>query len=94
MIFDRRTRAIAPRIVLAIAGAATALTVGAADASARNGAPWCANLSGHGLDDCNYYTFEQCLVTVHGLGGSCARNPRVMPVENGRPLRKHRRRYR
>jgi hypothetical protein len=75
--FDIRLALAASLIAIAAFGAADS-----ADASVRGRAPWCGNLSGHGLDDCNYFTFDQCRVSVHGLGGFCSRNP---AVANGLP---------
>jgi uncharacterized protein DUF3551 len=95
MNFVRAARGLAPRMVIAFAFVAmTAVTDGNAQWSDRGRAPWCGNLAGHGLDDCNYYTLGQCLVSVHGLGGACARNPRVRLVEEVRPVRRQRRIYR
>jgi uncharacterized membrane protein len=67
-------------------------SVAPAEAGARGRAPWCGNLSGDGQDDCNYFTFEQCLVSVRGVGGICARNPAVYAQQPARP-RKLRRAY-
>ena len=36
-------------------------------------AAWCAWYDAYTYD-CGYYTFEQCLATIHGVGGYCARN--------------------
>lgn len=95
MNFAWPTRGLAPRMAIAFAIVAmTAVADSSAQRSDRGRAPWCGNLAGHGLDDCNYYTFEQCLVSVHGLGGACARNPRVPLVEEDRPVRRQRRTYR
>jgi len=39
-------------------------------------APWCAQCSGRaGGTNCGFYSFEQCLQTVRGIGGFCNRNP-------------------
>jgi hypothetical protein len=94
MNFAPSARGLAPRLVTAIAIIAMTACAAAAQRSDRGRAPWCGNLAGHGLDDCNYYTFEQCLVSVHGLGGACARNPRATAIENGRRPRGQRRVYR
>ena len=95
MNFVRATRGLAPRLAIAFALLATmAVTDSDAQRSPRGRAPWCGNLAGQGLDDCNYYTFEQCLVSVSGLGGACARNPAVPLVEYDRPIRQPRRPYR
>jgi len=39
--------------------------------------PWCAyyNRGGGGAENCGWATFEQCLATVRGMGGSCGPNP-------------------
>jgi Protein of unknown function (DUF3551) len=95
MSFVRVTRGFAPRIAIAFALLATiAVTDSDAQRSARGRAPWCGNLFGTGMDDCNYYTFEQCLVSVSGVGGACARNPAVPLVEYDRPVRRQPRAYR
>jgi uncharacterized protein DUF3551 len=75
--------------VLAGAGLLDARNTATADW--RQIAPWCAYLGGaDGGYDCGYYTFEQCMATARGLGGSCAPNPRV--VQNpDRPPRRTRR---
>jgi hypothetical protein len=40
-------------------------------------APWCAQYGSQtGSYDCSYYTFEQCMATVRGVGGFCQQNPR------------------
>ncbi|MDQ8730772.1 DUF3551 domain-containing protein [Bradyrhizobium sp. LHD-71] len=39
--------------------------------------PYCTS-GGWATDNiCRFYTFEQCLTFVQGVGGSCTRNPRV-----------------
>jgi Protein of unknown function (DUF3551) len=89
MSFTWSRRGLAPRIVIAfVLATVTAVADGNAWRSDRGRAPWCGNLAGDGQDDCNYYTFEQCRVSVHGLGGACARNPRVPLVDYDRPLRR------
>jgi len=38
-------------------------------------APWCADYSGRaGGTNCGFYSFQQCLATVSGIGGFCRRN--------------------
>jgi hypothetical protein len=87
----RRMSGSRATVVLAVASSVfTALVaVAPAEAGARGRAPWCGNLSGHSLDDCNYFTFQQCIVSVHGLGGICARNPAAVAYE---PAPRHRQR--
>ena len=44
--------------------------------------PWCANYSGrggYGPANCGYVTFQQCLATLAGNGGTCAPNPFYQP---------------
>jgi hypothetical protein len=38
---------------------------------------WCAIFSGDlgGVRNCSFFTMEQCLATVSGVGGSCQPNP-------------------
>ena len=39
-------------------------------------AQWCAQYSGRaGGTNCGFYSFDQCLQTVRGIGGFCNRNP-------------------
>jgi len=47
--------------------------------------PWCAILD-NDEQQCSYYTQEQCLQTVSGVGGVCIRNPagnalQIMPTQ-------------
>ena len=54
-----------------------ALAALAADArTVAQSAPWCANNTFGGGLTCGYYNFEQCRQAIHGVGGSCMRNPR------------------
>jgi hypothetical protein len=36
--------------------------------------PWCAVYSGQGGTNCGFSTFQQCLDTIRGMGGSCNQN--------------------
>jgi hypothetical protein len=40
-------------------------------------APWCSDYSGRGGggSNCGFYSFDQCLANVRGIGGFCVRNP-------------------
>jgi hypothetical protein len=90
MAFDRCSRLPALKIaaalgVLASAGLASAT---AAKADWAQAAPWCANMGGRdGGWDCGYYTFDQCMATARGLGGSCAPNPRALAAPKPPPRR-------
>ena len=78
MALDRR-RLLALNIAAALGAVVAAAALDASTAGtagARPPAPWCANLGGRdGGWDCGYYTFEQCMATARGLGGSCQPNP-------------------
>ena len=64
------------------------LTGTAARADWAQTAPWCANMGGRdGGWDCGYYTFDQCMATARGLGGSCAPNPRALAAPKPPPRR-------
>jgi hypothetical protein len=69
----------------ALLAAALLLVGGGRSAEA---AAWCAWYDAY-THDCGYYTFEQCLATIHGVGGYCARNV----YDYGRPAepRRHKR---
>ena len=46
-------------------------------AAAEQDYPWCAyyNRDAGGATNCGFSTFQQCLATVSGAGGSCGANP-------------------
>jgi hypothetical protein len=59
-----------------IAVIATVLAGLSLSASGTEAAPWCAEYSSRGgATNCGFYSFEQCLQTVRGIGGFCNRNP-------------------
>jgi len=41
--------------------------------TAAEAAPWCA-FYGSSTYNCGFYSYEQCLETVRGAGGSCRQN--------------------
>jgi hypothetical protein len=49
--------------------------------SAAQAASWCASYKGGAGTSCGFATFEQCLASVSGVGGTCNQNP----LELGRP---------
>jgi Protein of unknown function (DUF3551) len=54
------------------------LVVGSIDAgsSARAEGAWCAQAGGRSeYRNCGYYTFNQCLAAISGVGTFCAPNP-------------------
>jgi Protein of unknown function (DUF3551) len=57
---------------LTLSGAFALVLLGGATQSA-SAAPWCAWYDAYTYN-CGFHTFEQCLATVSGAGGSCNRN--------------------
>jgi Protein of unknown function (DUF3551) len=49
--------------------------------AAAHNYPWCATYydSSRGMKQCAFATYEQCLVTVSGIGGHCSTNPFYSP---------------
>ena len=92
MISVGRRRMLALKIAITLVAAVGVLDFrNPVSAQGRRPAPWCAYLGGHGGGfDCGYYTFEQCMATARGLGGSCSPNPRAVhePVQTPRRDRK------
>ena len=81
MAFDRCYWLPALKVAVALGTLAgtSEMSATAARADWARPAPWCANLGGRdGGWDCGYYTFDQCMATARGLGGSCAPNPRAL----------------
>jgi hypothetical protein len=84
------------RLVMGL-GAVLALVLTAAPASAffdRDlNAPWCLAYSGlDGIVECGFYSFEQCMETRSGVGGSCQPNYNTRYFEEPPRRRRPRRR--
>lgn len=49
--------------------------------------PWCAYYGGQmgGSSNCGFVSFEQCMRTLSGMGGFCARNNQYVPPRGGGP---------
>jgi hypothetical protein len=48
--------------------------------------PWCANYAVKGgATNCGFTTYEQCMVTLSGMGGFCARNTQYVPPPGPHP---------
>jgi hypothetical protein len=45
---------------------------------------WCALLDGD-QQQCNYFTEQECLETVSGVGGVCIRNPAAGSQQSAQP---------
>jgi len=41
---------------------------------ARADGPWCSYYTNGGGTNCGFYTYEQCMANVSGIGGYCQRN--------------------
>jgi hypothetical protein len=88
----RRARLAAPCVVC-LAGVAGSITaVEPAQAFFRNyNEAWCAQM-GDGINDCSYFTWQQCRAAASGTGNFCYQNPLyVAPADGRRPKRKYRR---
>jgi Protein of unknown function (DUF3551) len=82
------------RLWLFILGVFAAILCVEEPAYAQNGA-WCAyyDFKG-GATNCGFATFQQCLATVSGIGGSCGPNPQSQPSRGPYLSTKLPRRYR
>ena len=73
--------------LICVSLAIIALAVERSPAVAQN-APWCAYYKGGAGTSCGFRTFEQCLASVSGVGGTCNRNPAAgRSYEGGAPAR-------
>jgi len=75
-VMNRGHYEIAMRVLLFILGVFAAVVCFEKPAAAQN-YPWCAylDLGKGGATNCGFATFQQCLATVSGIGGSCGPNP-------------------
>jgi len=55
-----------------------AIVLTAGPAYAQN-LPWCATIYTQGTTQCFYYTQQQCLEAMSGVGGDCTPNPSAGP---------------
>jgi hypothetical protein len=47
--------------------------------------PWCAVLNmGDNAYNCGFATYQQCMVTISGIGGFCERNTQFRPLQSYR----------
>jgi hypothetical protein len=85
----------AASLVVGLAGAAL-LQGGSASAQSRYEPPWCAMIPAFQstpMQDCSYYTLEQCRQEVLGTGGWCNLNPYSRAPINGEGAPPPRRRW-
>ena len=69
------------RILLLTLGILAAITAIGTGAQAQN-YPWCAIYGGGsagGGRNCGFNTFEQCMATISGIGGTCQQNTTYQP---------------
>jgi hypothetical protein len=63
---------------LALAGASLVGATTAGLAQTPYDYPWCAlygSRTGGGAQSCYYTSFQQCMATMSGIGGTCIRSP-------------------
>ena len=74
-------------------GVLTAAALTTVKANAQN-YPWCANFADGAGTNCGFTTYEQCMATSMGSGGTCTQNNLYKPAGTATPLhhppRKHR----
>jgi Protein of unknown function (DUF3551) len=63
------------RSTLAVFIYSTAAAACVAGSALAQSLPWCAIMDNDGTTQCNYYTQQQCLQTISGIGGECILNP-------------------
>jgi hypothetical protein len=63
------------RNLLAITVIYSALVLPLTGTAHAQSLPWCAIMNNDGTTQCNYYTQQQCLQTISGVGGECIPNP-------------------
>lgn len=74
---------------LTLSGAFAVLLLAGGTGSA-SAAPWCAWYDAYTYS-CGYFTFEQCLATISGNGGYCARNVYEPYTDHAQPARRDQR---
>jgi hypothetical protein len=83
------------RILTALALSALGFAAGIEPASAEITYPWCAQYKTRGgARNCGFWTYEQCMATISGIGGFCQVNamyrgpqPGMVPPPSGPPRR-------
>lgn len=83
------------RLMLFALAMAVALIADARPSAARDWYPWCAQYADRSsATSCLFSTFDQCLATVRGIGGSCVQNWYPAPSEPPRRSRRWQNFYR
>ena len=69
------------RILALAVLALVAVSLAPRPAAAAFNLPWCAQYYDRsGIRSCAFYTYQQCMATLSGIGGFCIQNPWVPPV--------------
>jgi hypothetical protein len=83
---------VVTKLSLMVVGIIAAATGLGPSAQAQN-YPWCAQYSGRGggAMNCGFVSFDQCMMTVRGMGGFCMANNRYQaPAAVPHRTKKHR----
>jgi hypothetical protein len=56
--------------------------------------PWCSSFHDGGGTNCGFSSYEQCMATAQGSGGTCAKNNTYVPSTGSSPARRPARRHR
>jgi uncharacterized protein DUF3551 len=76
------------RMTLLVLAAAAVLMGDARPSAAHAWYPWCAQYADQSaITSCLFSTFDQCLATVRGIGGTCVQNWHPAPIEPRRERR-------
>ena len=68
------------RILALAVLASVAASLAPRPAAAAFNLPWCAQYYDRsGIRSCAFYTYQQCMATLSGIGGFCIQNPWVPP---------------
>jgi hypothetical protein len=69
------------RRLLFVFGILVATTAIGTCGSLETNYPWCAQYGGSagGVQNCGFVSFEQCMATLSGMGGSCVQNTQYVP---------------
>jgi hypothetical protein len=72
---------------LSISFALVAGTLAAAPSAQAQNYPWCASFHEGAGVNCGFTSYEQCMATARGTGGSCAPNNTYVPPQTAAPAR-------
>lgn len=56
--------------------------------------PWCSNFHDGGGTNCGFSSYEQCMATAQGSGGTCTKNNTYAPPGGAAPARHPARKHR